>query len=280
MYFCARYSWPTFSFNRKRIESKKAAENLSKLVKGHPNLGEDTIKGALETAKAKWQEYKTGDAVTKARILGEVSANVATLVAPLGAAGMEAKLASKSEEAIGLASAGGRVAQAGTAEAKNIAINASSPSEIAWGYGKLSAKQSEILNALPKPGRWSQFHKSYIHPTDLAALTAHTGDEFGLFTLSSRRIIIRGVASGLEIPEELGDKLLSQEWKWSAHTHPGLSDNVLMSSGADRSTLEVFNQECSLILNSAGRRSIFDFEDDYAITNQSVYESTFSPRGY
>jgi len=44
------------------------------------------------------------------------------------------------------------------------------------------------------------------------------------------------------------------------HTHPGLSDRVLMASGSpgDRAALEAFGQERSLILNSAGRRSIFD----------------------
>lgn len=53
-----------------------------------------------------------------------------------------------------------------------------------------------------------------------------------------------------------------------------------MSSGADRLTLQVFNQERSLILNSAGRRSIFDVTDDYAITNESNYESSFRLGGY
>ena len=166
--------------------------------------------------------------------------------------------------------------------AEKIAINASSPSEIAWGYGKLSTRQAEILDVLPKPGRFLQLHKSYISPTDLAALTAHTGDEFGLFTLGSQRIVVRGTEKGLEIRGMFSDKLLSQSWKWSAHTHPGLSDNVLMASGTpgDRQALQAFNQERSLILNSAGRRSIFDFENDYAITDQSGYESTFRPGDY
>jgi hypothetical protein len=166
--------------------------------------------------------------------------------------------------------------------AEKIAINASSPSEIAWGYGKLSTRQAEILDVLPKPGRFLQLHKSYISPTDLAALTAHTGDEFGLFTLGSQRIVIRGTPDRLEFDAKLSDKLLSQNWKWSAHTHPGLADNVLMASGTpgDRQALQAFNQERSLILNSAGRRSIFDFENDYAITDQSSYSQSFRPGDY
>ncbi len=44
-----------------------------------------------------------------------------------------------------------------------------------------------------------------------------------------------------------------------------------MASGnpGDRSALSQFNQTQSLILNSVGRRSIFDLENDYLITNQS-----------
>lgn len=46
--------------------------------------------------------------------------------------------------------------------------------------------------------------------TDLAALTAHTEDEFATFTLGSRRIIARGSRAGLDIDQDLTDKLLSQ----------------------------------------------------------------------
>jgi hypothetical protein len=163
---------------------------------------------------------------------------------------------------------------------ERLAINASSPSEIAWGYGNLSSRQANILESLQKPGQYSQLYKSDVNLTDLAALTAHTGDEFALFTLGSRRIVVRGTSSRLEIGAGLSNKLISQEWRWSVHTHPGLSDRVLMASGfpGDRSTLQLLNQERSLILNSAGRRSIFDLENDYAITHDS-HRSTLRP-GY
>jgi hypothetical protein len=103
-----------------------------------------------------------------------------------------------------------------------------------------------------------------------------------LFTLGSRRIIVRGNENGLQIEGDLEEKLISQDWKWSAHTHPGKSDNVLMASGfpGDREALQLFNQERSLILNSIGRRSIFDLENDYAITNQASYQSTLRFGGY
>lgn len=59
------------------------------------------------------------------------------------------------------------------------------------------------------PGDFLQLHKSYVTPTDLAALTAHTGDEFALFTLGSRRIIVRGTERGVLIQGGLQEKLLS-----------------------------------------------------------------------
>ncbi len=163
---------------------------------------------------------------------------------------------------------------------ERLAINASGPSEIAWGYGNLSKRQAIILGSLKEPGRYIQLYKSDINLTDLAALTAQTGDEFALFTLGSRRIVIRGTAKNLEINNNLSEKLLAQNWRWTAHTHPGLSDNVLIASGfpGDRQVLNIFNQKRSLILNSVGRRSIFDQENDYAITNQ-LNNSRLSP-GY
>jgi hypothetical protein len=152
-----------------------------------------------------------------------------------------------------------------------LSIQASKPAEIAWGYGKLSARQESLLEALPKPGKFVQVYKSDVSPSDLASLTARTGDEFGLFTLGSRRIVVRGNSEILDIPPELTGNLLSQGWKWSAHTHPGTSDRVLMASGipGDREALWRFNQERSLILNSSGRRSIFDQEMDYLVSEQA-----------
>lgn len=174
----------------------------------------------------------------------------------------------------------GGIGRFGLFGGERLAINASSPSEIAWGYGSLSSRQAKLLETLSNPGRSVQIYKSDINLTDLSALTAHTGDEFALFTLGSRRMVVRGTARGLRIDDELSNKLLSQNWRWSGHTHPGLSDNVLTASGfpGDRHTLNLFNQERSVILNSAGRRNIFDLENDYAITNQASY-STIRP-GY
>jgi hypothetical protein len=152
-----------------------------------------------------------------------------------------------------------------------LSIQASKPAEIAWGYGKLSPRQESLLGSLKEPGHSIQVYKSDVSPSDLASLTARTGDEFGLFTLGSRRIVVRGTSMGLSIKSEISEQLLSQGWRWSAHTHPGMTDRVLMSSGVpgDRDTLRKFGQERSLILNSSGRRSIFDQEMDYLVSEQA-----------
>ena len=158
--------------------------------------------------------------------------------------------------------------------AECININASSPSQIAWGYGELSNRQASILNQLPGERSMIQLHKSDINVTDLAALTAKTGDEFAMFTLGSRRIIVRGSPSGVVMVKDLQMKLKRESWTWSAHTHPGIKDIVLNASGfpGDREGLSFLSQSRSLILNSAGKKSIFDLENDIRITSKSQYE--------
>lgn len=133
-------------------------------------------------------------------------------------------------------------------------ISASKPAEIYHGYAELSARQSRLLERLPRQASSIQILKSDINAADLAALTAKTGDEFAMFTLGSRRIIIRGNNNGVNIKKWL-PQLQSEGWTWSAHTHPGIRDTVLNASGipGDRQVLKLLNQERSLILNSGGR---------------------------
>ena len=53
----------------------------------------------------------------------------------------------------------------------------------------------------------------------------------------------------------------------AAHSHPGTSDNVLDASGkpGDRLVLELFEQKRSLILNSSGRRNVFDSNNNWRV---------------
>ena len=56
--------------------------------------------------------------------------------------------------------------------------------------------------------------------------------------------------------------------------HPGVQDIVLNASGfpGDRQVLNELGQARSLILNSAGRRSIFDTQEDIRITPKTDYQ--------
>jgi hypothetical protein len=101
--------------------------------------------------------------------------------------------------------------------------------------------------------------------TDLAALTAHTGDEFAVFTRGPQRLLIRGNPRGVRLTENELIALRNAGWKWSGHTHPGVADLVLDASGGDRKVLEIFGQRQSVITNSRGARNVFDESDNRRI---------------
>jgi len=141
------------------------------------------------------------------------------------------------------------------------------PSAIYYGFVELAKRQVNILNQVPHALSNAKFHKSKIKVSDLAALTAKTGDEFALFTRGSQRLLIRGESFGVPLTEKVILSLKEQGYKWSAHSHPGTSDNVLDASGkpGDRLVLELFEQKRSLILNSSGRRNVFDINNNWRI---------------
>ena len=102
---------------------------------------------------------------------------------------------------------------------------------------------------------------------DLVALTAATGDEFAMFSVGGRRLIIRGNHTSVPVTPEMGRELARQGWRWSSHTHPGETPHVLRSSSGDRSVLgamghqrfgyETLDRPRSRILNSRGDAIIF-----------------------
>ncbi|MET0052131.1 MAG: hypothetical protein ABW095_13775, partial [Candidatus Thiodiazotropha sp.] len=95
-------------------------------------------------------------------------------------------------------------------------------------------------------------------------LTAQTGDEFALFTRGSQRLMFRGNQYGVPLTESELAGLKAQGFKFSGHSHPGTSDITLNASGTpgDRRVLEIFDQQQSLIVNSSGRRNVFDAATD------------------
>lgn len=152
-------------------------------------------------------------------------------------------------------------------------FSAGKPLDIYFGFSGLNARQSNFLSQLPSANSVLQLKKSFINVNDLAALTAHTQNEFAMFTLGSRRLIVRGDRFITNIMG-IGSKLLEEGWTWSAHTHVGKGNASLIASGVhgDLGVLEMFNQQRSLILNSLGSRTIFK------IKGEQVYVDSFSKK--
>ena len=146
--------------------------------------------------------------------------------------------------------------------ARQPVISASSPYEIACGMGKLSFRQASLLEVLPETGSTFKLHKSAVNVTDLAALTAHTGNEFAMFTRGSQRLIVRGNNKVVDLSPKKLKTLKEMGFKWSAHTHPvpnTIHSNIYINaSDGDRFALRILEQERSLILDDFGRRNIFD----------------------
>src|SRR5690606_5400714 len=208
------------------------------------------------------QRWNEGWGYVSQSVFAGVSAKVASMVTDdqekiVAAAGAGAALSG----AVGAAAPAAAKAYV-QRKAPQPAIQASTPAAIYHGYGKLSQRQAELLATLPKALSSAIVPKSAYSLADLAALTAHTGVEFTVFTRGPQRMIIRGKPDGVGLTKADLIELRDSGWKWSGHTHPGVKDLVLDGSGGDREVLKIFGQERSLILNSRGARNVFDTSDN------------------
>lgn len=112
-----------------------------------------------------------------------------------------------------------------------------------WSYGvPLNNRQQRLLDAMPQYDSRIIVSKNQVNMTDLAALTAETGDEFAMFTKGGDRLIIRGDTKSVNVDIETARKLAEEGYKWSGHTHPGLELFVLQASEGDCLILEQFEQ--------------------------------------
>ena len=126
------------------------------------------------------------------------------------------------------------------------------PSAIVHYDVSLTNRQAELLDSLPEYDSRVVIKKSDVSMTDLAALTAKTGDEFALFTREGERLVIRGSASKVNIDVQEAIKLAADGYTWSGHTHPGVDLNCLVASPGDMEILKCFEQKRSSIYNSLG----------------------------
>lgn len=121
----------------------------------------------------------------------------------------------------------------------------------------LNNRQQTLLDQLPQYDSRTTVKKKSVKMSDLSALTAQTGDEFAMFTKGKERLIIRGNAYNVNVDEAFAKELSRLGYKWSGHTHPGTSGNVLIPSVGDKLILKEFNQEQSVIYDSRGTFGVF-----------------------
>lgn len=125
---------------------------------------------------------------------------------------------------------------------------------------ELNNRQKELLNELPDFNSRVIVSKDKVNMSDLAALTAYTGNEFAMFTKKKLRLIIRGDECKVQINIAEAKNLAKKGYRWSGHTHPGSDINCLMPSGGDKLVLKQFSQENSVIYNSKGQFATFEKE--------------------
>lgn len=125
----------------------------------------------------------------------------------------------------------------------------------------LDRRQTALLDALPGYDSRTTVKKRDVNMRDLAALTAHTGDEYAMFTRKGERMIVRGNQQMTNISVDEAQEMALNGWRWSRYTHPGASPFCLYPSEGDRMILAAFGQETSNIYNSAGQWTIFGEEE-------------------
>ena len=123
---------------------------------------------------------------------------------------------------------------------------------------ELNNRQKDLLEKLSEFDSKVIVDKKSVNMADLSALTAHTGDEFALFTKGKDRLIIRGNSLMVNLDIEQAKKLAAHGYRWSGHTHPGIDINVMMPSTGDKEILKCFSQNSSVIYDSKGNFRTFE----------------------
>jgi YD repeat-containing protein len=163
---------------------------------------------------------------------------------------------------VGLSSAAGR--RSGTTVLRTSASISTSSSRlraISAGAAELSPRQASVLEQLGGYGSRTIVPKRGFGQSDLAALGAATGDEFAMFTIGGRRLLVRGDSGGVPISllDGSAEALASKGWRWSSHVH---SDGTVISSAGDRAVLSLFGNPRSAILTPSGPRGLFNSQGD------------------
>ena len=126
---------------------------------------------------------------------------------------------------------------------------------------ELNNRQIRLIELLKNFDSRVIVKKRMVNMKDLSALTAFTGDEFAMFTKGGNRLIIRGNVNSVKVDIDTAKKLAEQGYRWSGHTHPGISLNCLTASSGDKSILKCFDQKLSVIYNSKGQYLTFERDE-------------------
>ena len=139
----------------------------------------------------------------------------------------------------------------------------------------LSRRQAEIHEKLATQGSIGEFSKKNVSMNDLRAIGQVTGDEYSMFTLGSRRLVIRGYGNEISVSQEMLDGLLAGNYgKWSGHTHPpGYSINP---GPADRPFLQQMGQQRSAIWGDGGHHTFGQLPSDDAIIQSEIMRKQWS----
>jgi hypothetical protein len=133
----------------------------------------------------------------------------------------------------------------------------------------LNKRQRAIHDALTEQGAVDQFYKKSVSMNDLRAISQVTGDEYNMFTLGSRRTIIRGYGNEVSVSPQMYDDLIAGNYgKWSGHTHPpGYSINP---GPADRPFLQQMGQQRSAIRGDNGHYTFGQLPSDDAMIQSEI----------
>lgn len=142
---------------------------------------------------------------------------------------------------------------------KGAEISASgNPKDILFEDAPLNNRQQRLLSELQNYGDTAIVKKNDVNLKDISALTAYTGNEFAMFTNKGQRMVVRGNSVKVPVNVNMAQEYAAQGWRWSGHSHPGMTRTVLSPSEDDRIILQQFtNQRYSTTVNSVGNYQRF-----------------------
>lgn len=116
----------------------------------------------------------------------------------------------------------------------------------------LRKNHKRLFEKVKNRGDWVELRKKQLKITDLAALTAYTGDEFAIFTGNNKKILVHGSKKWI-ISGELWHTIRDNKYIWEAHSHPTFMGKIIPSE-EDIQALSLFTwQRKSSIVDLNGR---------------------------